>query len=358
MNKSRKPVLSLRLKVFLVLLLVVFIITAANYSSSLIFTKQSISDVMEKELSLALDIADTVVTTKIGLLKSNAEIIAARLANIETSDLQQAMELQMEEFEDFISLVVYDNRGKIAISGGAVAGEDLSGEDERIMSAFNGAKVLSSPHFCGEDGDLIMHVYMPIDSKRILSASVPGMLFSDILSQYRLWQTGSIFMIDSGGTFVASNNELYPDFVSEQRNFIHEAQNNPEVKDAGEFYQKMISTTQPGSGRYVFEGKERLCVYKYVTDSIVGWRIGVVAPLDESPQNSVRNSLLSASVLLLLLGILISVVVSDFAVIPFQKIETQNENLERLNITVREQALKIQNENERINLLLHATPLA
>ncbi|MCL1830934.1 MAG: ATP-binding protein, partial [Oscillospiraceae bacterium] len=143
-----------------------------------------------------------------------------------------------------------------------------------------------------------------------------------------------------------------------QRNLIEEAKTNPEMKTAGEIYSKMISSKSSGSGRYFYEGKERLCVYQYVTNSIVGWRIGIVAPLAESPQYNVRNSLLLSALLFLVLGLAASVVISKFAVKPFLRIESQNKQLGQLNKTILAQAEQIQNEHERVKVLLDATPLS
>ena len=348
--------MSMRIRTAFVIMLVFVAVTTANYFSSLVFTTTSITETMEQELLLALDIADTVVATNIGLLKSNAETVAERLINNETSeDMKAGMAAQMEEFTDFIALTVYDREGIYANYGIPLAHDVFNDESNYIQATFEGMRILTSPHFNSKSGDLVMHVFVPMDQHRILSATIPGMLFSDLLSQYRLWQSGSFFIIDSEGTFVANYRS---DLVLEQRNFIKDAETDPGMKTAGEFYQRMISTRESGTGKYFFEEKERLCVFKYVTNSIVGWRIGVAAPLAESPQYSVKNSLLYAAMLFTAVGFVLSIFISRFAVKPFVRIEAQNRNLEKLNATVQEQATLLLDERERIKVLLDATPLA
>gem|GEM_PF-477064 len=351
--RIKQATTSLRVKVALVLMLAFFVVTAANYFASLAFTRMSISDVMEKELSLALDIADTVVTTKISLLKSNAETVAARLNGYWPGDIEEAMEQQLLEFSEFLSLTVYDRSGVVAEYGMNAKHDIIQSDKELMQLAFDGALVLSSPHH-NFRGDLVMHVFVPMGKGMVLSADVPGMLFSEILAQYRLWDTGNIFIVDAEGTFIA-NYRSY--LVYERHNFIEEAKTDADLRTAGAFFQQAVSSSR-GSGRYFFNGEERLSVYKVVTDSVMGWRIGVAAPLNENPQRSIQHGLLFAAASFMALGILLSALISGVAVKPFERIEAQNRHLEELNDTVGAQAALIQEEHERIKLLLDATPLA
>ena len=363
MLKRIETIMSMRLRVTLVIMLIVLAITAANYLSSLSFTRKSITDTMEQELSLALDIADTVVATKIGLLKSNAETAAARILGADSDEeINDIMAAQMEEFTDFLSLTIYDRNGFVLNYGEPVNHDVFVTGIDYMHTAFDGVNILSSPHLDGEDGNLVMHVFVPLGDDKVLSATIPGMLFSDILSHYRLWQTGSVFVVDSEGTFVANYRS---ELVSERRNFVTEAKTNPEMKTAGDFYQGMILDEETGSGRYSFEGNVRFCVYKTVTDTMVGWRIGVAAPLNESPQRQVQIGLLWSAALFLVIGLVISVFVSRFIAKPFSRIEEQNTDIEAknteleiLNETVRAQAAELQDEYNRAKLMLDATPLA
>ena len=317
--------MSMRIKAAIVIVLIFLAVTVANYFSSWAFITRSITETMEQELSLALDIADDVIATKIGLLKSNAETVAERLLRSGSpGEMAEIMAAQMDEFDEFISFAVFTEDSVYASYGTTSAYGIFIGEVEYIQTALDGVKILTSPCYSGIARDFVIHVFVPMEPDKVLSATVPGMLFSDILSNYRLWQTGSMFIVDAEGTFVANYRS---ELVTEQRNFITDAQTDPDMASAGDFYRNMISTEDAGSGRYIYEGKERLCVYKYVTNSLVGWRMGVVAPLSESPQSSVRVRLLFAAVFFLAIGALISIFVSRIAVKPFVKIETQNRNL-------------------------------
>ena len=335
--------MTMKIKAALVIMGIVFILTVASFTLSSYLAQQHMTANIGEELSLALDIAETVVATKITLLKSNAETVAERLLKADSAQgMKEIMALQHEEFREFASLTVYDRNGIVLHYGNPVEHDVFQTESKLMRRVFdNGEKILSSPHYNSANGDLIMHVFVPMKPDMVLSATITGMLFSDILSRYRLWQTGSIFMIDENGTFIAN---YRPEFVTRQINFIEQAKTDSTLEEAGNLYQKMISSKDPGSGRYTLEGKERICVYKYVTDSIVGWRLGAVAPLDESPQSNAQNMLMLAALFFLIAGGIVSVILSGIVIRPFK--------------TIQAQAAQIQDEHERLKLLMDATPLA
>jgi signal transduction histidine kinase/DNA-binding response OmpR family regulator/PAS domain-containing protein/HPt (histidine-containing phosphotransfer) domain-containing protein len=334
---------------------IITVFTASSFFLSMRFTDQSMTKAMEQELQLALDIADTVVTTRISLLKSDAATIAERLSKTDSAqDMEALMEAQMEAFADVASLAVFSRSGLVVQCGEPISPNVFATEREYMLRAFDGESILSSVHYDALSGAFILHVFVPMDSDRLLSMTVPGMIFSGILSEYSLWQTGSIFLTDASGTFIANYRSS---LVLEQRNFAYEAASDPALKSAGEFYQAMIAGDH-GTGVYLYENQERLCVYKRVTGSKSGWYIGVAAPLAESPVRSTRDGLLFAAALFLAAGALISVFVSRVVIKPFQKIQAQNRNLESLNQTVQAQTSQIMDEHEKTKLLLDATPLS
>ena len=71
--------MSLRAKTALIIIIIVLIITSVSFISNLSFTKQKMTEVMEHDLALALDIADDLVSTKIRLLIADADTVAERL---------------------------------------------------------------------------------------------------------------------------------------------------------------------------------------------------------------------------------------------------------------------------------------
>ena len=330
--------MSMRIKAGSIIMAIVFAFTAASLILSLSFTQADITEITEQELTLALDIADTLVSTKISLLKSNAEVVAAKLGAVPDAELTDMMVAQIGEFSDFISFTVYDQAGTVANYGEPINHNVFLMERDYMQPAFDGECILSSAHYNGQSGRFVIHIFVPMAPDRVLSATIPGMFFSEILSEYRLWQTGSIFIVNEGGTFIANSRD---DLVLEQRNMIVEAGFDPKLDSAGQFYQKMISDGS-GSGRYMFEGLERLCVHKRVSGSLAGWYIGVTAPLKESPLKNLQSGLMLSTLLLLGLGAVVSLFASGVVVKPFK--------------TIQMQAAQIKVEHEQTTLILDAMP--
>ena len=322
--------MSLRVKAALVIILVIFVFTAVTLFSNLSFARHNMTETMEQDLALAREIADSLVSTKIRLLKSDAVTVAERL--LKTGSMDEMIELmasQMEEFADFTSLTVYGRDGVVANVGDPLHDDIMLLEGHYIQKAFDGERIISTTHYNSVNGAFIMHVFVPMGAEMILSATIPGTTFAELVSGFTLWQSGGIIIIDEEGTIIASRRD---DLVLERRNFIKEAKTNIHSREIGDFFQNMIHSGN-GSGTYPFEGVERLCSYKRITDSIAGWHIGVLVPLRESPQAKMQKALLFSAMIFMAVGILISILISGFAAKPFYKIETQNRKLEELNET-------------------------
>ena len=330
----------MRIKAALIIMAIVFAFTAASFFLSLSLTQRHMTDMMEQELALALDIADSEVSTNIRLVKANAETMAARLGTASETEMTEVMAAQMEEFKDFISLTVYDREGIAVHCGEPVNHDVFLLEQEYIQAAFRGEDFLSSAHYNNANGNFVIHAFVPMGQDRVLSATFPGQFFSNLLSEYKLWKTGSIFVVDERGTFVASHRS---DLVLDQRNFIEDAKTDHTFESAAEFYKSMI-VNDHASGRYTLEGQERLCVYKRVTGSKSGWYIGVVAPLRESPLQTVHDGLLLSALYFLAAGAIVSIVASGIVIKPF--------------VTIQTQAVQIRAEHARASLLLDTMPLA
>ena len=322
--------MSMRVKAALVIILIVFVFTAASFFSNLLFTRRNITETMEKDLALSRDIADKLVSTKINLLKSDANTVAERLFQTASIDeMSQAMASQIEEFPGFISLTVYGRDAIIANVGDPIHDDIMLMEGHYIQRAFAGERIISTTHYNSVSGAFIMHVFVPMGPDMVLSATVPGTTFTDLTSEFRLWKSGGIVITDEDGTIIAS---IRNDLVMDRRNFIEEAETNPESKEIGDFFHVMI-THDSGSGTYPFEGVKRLCSYRKISGSIAGWRIGVLAPLSESPEATMKSDLLFSSVVFLIAGILVSILISGLASKPFYKIEAQNKRLGELSET-------------------------
>jgi len=347
--------MSMRLKAILVIMSIVFIVTTANLVSNLSFTRQALHDTMEGNLSLVLDVADSLVSTKIRLLKSNASTAAERFLRADSQEeMREVLRMQLDAFPEFLALTVFDREGIIANYGTPITSAEVLNENRYIDLAYSGERILSSTLYDTDSNDFIMHVFVPVEPGKVLVATISGLTFADLLSGYRLWQTGNIFMLDEKGIVIAHFRE---NLVLGRHNYIEEAKTNPELQSTSDFLQKALSTER-GITTYHFDGVERLAMYKRISGSIAGWTIAVAAPLSESPKSNVQQALLLSFLLFLGLGTIAAFFISGFVVRPYKKIQAQNQSLVELSATVRAQVAEIYEAHERARVLLDVTPLS
>ena len=338
--------MSIKLKAFMVIMLVVFAATAASLFTGLFFTNRSLAETLEHDLSFAIEIADGLVSTKMQLLKSNAATMAERLLRAGSDkELTNIMKTHVDACPDCISQSVFTRNGLIASYGMRISSDEILAHSKQIEMAYNGMTTISSPFYCAGTNDFIMNIYTPLDHNRILSLTMPGLMFADLISGYKLWSTGNIYIVNEEGTIIA---DIESDLVLNQRNYIKSVEANPDLASEEErgisnFLHKMLSN-EKGVGIYSYKGIERLCSYRCITGTLLGWRVAVVAPLNESPKANVQQGLLFTALIFLIMGTIVSVFLSGFIVRPFKE-------LEKLNETVRAQ-------NERTRILLDEMPFA
>jgi signal transduction histidine kinase/CheY-like chemotaxis protein len=324
--------MSLRVKAALVIISIVLVFTAASFFLSFSFTRQKMTEAMEQDLALALAIGDDLVSTRTRLLIADADTVAERLLRIlPGEDMRAVMAAQLNIYPEFIALAVINREGIVSYCGEPVDYGFSRYDNPYKQVAFAGNPIITTTYYSQPSGALVMYVVVPMGDNMVLTATIPGTIFADMVSGYRLWQTGNIFIIDAEGAFIAS---YCPVLVQERRNFIFGVQSDPGLESVSGFFKKMLAADH-GAGTYFLNGVEHLCVFKLITGSGAGWRIAVVVPLNESPEANLRRGLLLSSLLFLLVGVLVSFFVSGIAVKPFYKIETQNRELAELNETIR-----------------------
>ena len=326
-KKKRK--IPMRLIVILVIIIVVLVSTIASFSISLTLNRQSLAETMENDLSFAIEIADGLISTKIKLLEMSALAMAERLQDAGSpEEMAGIMNAHIADCEECISQSVFSRSGMIASYGAPIGSGEIPAHSKEIEMAYNGETVVSSPFYSPGTGEFIMNIYSPLGSDRILSISVPGIMFTDIVTDYQLWDTGNIYMINEEGTIIAN---IEKEYVLNQRNFIKEAALSPESiteeeRGIGIFMQEVVSGER-GVGVYSYLGVERLCLYTRISESKTGWSVVVAAPLNESPTAGIQQGLFLAAMVFLLIGIILSLVFSGFVMRPY-------ENLERLHDSV------------------------
>jgi signal transduction histidine kinase/DNA-binding response OmpR family regulator/HPt (histidine-containing phosphotransfer) domain-containing protein len=325
--------MSIRLKIICINSSIALAITLASFGASSFFTQQRLLETVEKDLTVMSDIADRLVAAKIALLKADAGIIAQHLSIVSNEDaIRDVLQAEAKRFREFIGLTVFDEERRIAFYGESPTLESRL-KETYLQRALEGQSVISTTRM-DPNGKLVVHICVPVDGRRALSAAVSGFIFADMLENLTLWTTGSIFVLDENGTILVSKNRK---LVQERVNFFTFAKETRGKKASGSLFARMrgeengVGFFRVGSADESFDQTERICAFQRVSDSSPPWTLGVQAPLRESPAAGVKEGLLLAAGLLLALGFGLAVASANGLIRPFQLIEEQNRRLTELN---------------------------
>jgi signal transduction histidine kinase/DNA-binding response OmpR family regulator/HPt (histidine-containing phosphotransfer) domain-containing protein len=324
---------SIRVKVTLVLISLVIVVTSVHVGISLLAMQNRLTETFEEDVVVILNVADNLISTHFQLLKTEANIVAEKLANVPNSRIEHFLENILYMNKNFLSLTVFSHEGIIASYGDFPAPNALLSTSRYLPEAFAGRPVISTTYWDKSAEKLMMYVYVPIDKGRVLAVTIPGMFFSDLISDIRIRETGNIFILDNQGTTIAN---MRKNHVLDRWNFVELAKKNPVNKSMGDFFSKIISgDSRSGSGRYYLDGVERFCAWKRVSASTVGWSVGVAVPLHESPVIQAQLGLLFSGVVFMVIGIVAVFFISGKIARPLKMIEEQNKNLMELNMEVK-----------------------
>ncbi|MDR3175300.1 MAG: response regulator [Desulfovibrio sp.] len=316
--------MSIRLKVFLMTLSIVAAIVMTTMGTSLFFIRSSLENAIMGTIVLVSEIADSLVTTEINRLKGIAETAALRLMDARKEEWGQILKEQVSGDSLALGMAVFDRTGFVQSYGKVPMPASLA-DSPYVHKAFAGERIISTTRR-HPSGELVFYVGVPMQD-HVLCVTIPGMHFRDLLAPYKLWDSGTVYILDEEGTVIA-NERSY--MVAERYNSIRDASNDPSVRSAAEFTRRAIQGGK-GSGHYYLNGVDRLAVYTSLTGSKSGWILGVSAPPSESPAAPVDRYLLFTALFLLAMGLAAAFFTSGVIAKPFQTIEEQNRHLAVLN---------------------------
>lgn len=307
MNRGKKSKTSSLQKRFgklitlsIVLLAVVSILTGA------ISSYRGLLKNVDKDLSSIVQIADGDISGKISSLCSNAnrevQDAVTNQAQITLQDLSRA--------SSSLKTNGTDNSGAALVSADGTVQESTSDtlksvkftQDTAFKQALQGKTLLGSTISTG-DGSVFLPVYVPVNNQQdIVVFQLPGTALSEIVKDFRVGDTGNVFLLDSQGVMVAN---MRAELVNQRANFITDAKTDSSKQEAANVYSQMIAGKSSVSS-YAYSGVERVCSYRPVTDGN-GWSVGAVAPISEMT-SSIGGTVLMMTVFILLCAVLCEIV--------------------------------------------------
>jgi signal transduction histidine kinase/CheY-like chemotaxis protein/HPt (histidine-containing phosphotransfer) domain-containing protein len=285
-------VLSIRTKIVFIIVAIVIVITAATMAIGLVVGQRLFIKTVEATLLSMSNIASGMISSEIGKLKEETRFTAELIAKARLEDTQGILNEQMHLRKAYMEMTVTDNDGSL-----------VSGETTITTTSYNG------------EGVLVMYILTPVDDNRILTASLPGLYFSEFISPYRIWETGSLGLIDREGVIIADRRQFHR--IVERYNYIEWGKRDPEYRQIGETFQEIIENSE-GIAYYRLLGEERLCAY-HTVDGTDGWSVVAAAPMSETPLSQIWIMLIISSAFCLGMGVIAAVTAADNIAIPYEK---------------------------------------
>ncbi|MDR1899676.1 MAG: response regulator [Treponema sp.] len=315
--------ISIRIRILLIIVSIVVVITSSSLGVGLLFSRGRFLAAVETDMTLIASISERMVANEIGLLKEEARSMAEQISTAAPGDLAAAL-AEAAEKSRFKDIAILDSGGGIINHGAPSLTPNEYLVNSYTRRAFAGETVLGTTVW-DSMGKLVIRIWTPLGKNRVMAVVLPGLFFSDIVQEFTVWETGGIYIINAEGTLVAHMN---PSLVLKQRNYVEDADLDPSLKSAGEFFKTSLRE-KSGTGYYTFNGQERLCAYRAIEGSD-GFVLGVAAPSDESPLAQINQVLVISAAAFLLLGILAALFAANSIAVPFEQIGKQNIRLAEL----------------------------
>ncbi|MFP3090349.1 ATP-binding protein [Treponema sp. TIM-1] len=304
--------LSIRTKVIFIIVAIITGMTAASVLVGITLTHRNLIKTMENDMGVSGAIAEQLITEKVGRIRADMRLIAEKCRNLDDEQIDEVLrkEAAAHGYLD-IGLIYQD--GSIRSYGEKKPNYRLS-ENENARRALRGEIVMSTTQY-NDHGDFIMRFWLPLEN-RILVISLPGTVISDVLTQFSIWESGSIFALDHEGVMIA---HMRPQLILGRPNCIKMAEAEREYRPMAALFSRMIQG-EIGTGKYHYQGVPRICAFRPIQGTD-GWSLGIACPIGESPVSHVVGPFLISGAVFLGLGILAAFLAAGFISRPFEKTE-------------------------------------
>ena len=315
-------------RILIVIIAIAVVVIAFGNAVGAVFLTRSIRSTMGDDLLVAVDIADQFLTNELELFKLKAAEAAADIKLLYKSGEREGVLEQVLEkypaysgFSVFNETVLYDSCGKFSVS------PDLFYEPFMRAARAGGQAVSNTMH--NPDGSLVVYVSAPIEGTLVLAAAIPGQFFSNLLSQFRFWQTGHLFINDREGYVVAN---IRPVWVQERYNFLKMAEADSVYNDLAAMTRRGIAGER-GIARYSIDGVPRMCAFRPVSGSDGGWFVAIVAPLAESALKNIPSGILLICVITMALSVVAAFIGAFVLKRPYAEADRLRKDAEAMSIS-------------------------
>jgi signal transduction histidine kinase/CheY-like chemotaxis protein len=304
---------SIRIKVILIISVIIAGMTAASVIAGITLTRRNLVETIENDMSVSGAIAEQLIAEKVSHLRADMRLVAEKCRGLDERRIREVL-LHEAAAEGYLAIGLIDRDHRM-ISYGVKPPDPRVIENANARRAFTGEVVTSTTQF-NQHGDFIMRFWQPLEDGGTLVVSLPGTVISDVLSGFRIWNSGNIFALDREGVMIAN---MKPSLVFDRVNYIRLAESEPEYRGMAGVFSRMVRG-ETGVGEYSHGGATWICAFRPIGGA-EGWSLGVACPIVESPLSRAAHTFLISGAVFLGLGILIAFFVAGSIAHPFEKMK-------------------------------------
>ncbi|MDR0272291.1 MAG: response regulator [Clostridiales bacterium] len=289
------------------------------------FVMTNIENYIEADMMVVADIADRFISTELELLRSKTDLVARELLETNREDWSAILAREYEFYPQFFGMTIIDRQANIIASAGSVPAPPELIENEYVLRAFVGKKSFTST--VPTDDGVMIYLASPIPNETdcILIFTIDGFFLNNLINDYKVWESGHIFIDDREGTIIAN---IRQEWVQNRQNFILRSQNGESQYDALAEILRRAQSGMRGIGHYEMNGAPRICAYRPISGSDEGWFLGIVAPIAESPAGDVDRGRFMVGIIAFILSAFAAVAASVLIKKPFDEAAKLKEEAE------------------------------
>jgi len=318
--------LKIRTKALLTIIAIAMTITVLSLGIGSFSIRGGMENVVQNDMKMLANIASKLAAGRLELMRSESRHVAERLINVSTDQIispsrAPAVLAAAAKRYEYLSFALYDpNRDLIASYGEQLPDASFSRND-RAQRAYGGEAVVSSTELL-PDGTLVMRIYTPVRGGYLLISTLPGLVMSDLVSEFRILGQGNVFILDKEGIVVANGR---PEAVLERFNLLEMSRDKRVITDEDGLIARMVRG-ETGVGYYSYNGENRLCAYTPVNASD-DWVVGAAVPISATPVVQTERMEMISGVLIMMVASVVAFFMSRTIARPFEIIHEQNASL-------------------------------
>ena len=218
---------------------------------------------------------------------------------------------------DYLNIGIVDDNGRFLSIDGKTS--EIKDEDY-FKKVISGQRVISDPTVNSEDGSIFLYYAVPIKNNNqvvgAIIAAKDGYSLCNIIEDITYGKSGKAFVINKEGTTIAHSNK---EFVKRKDNNLDNAKKDPKLQSLANLYKLMVEG-KSGVGEYEYDGVVKYLGYAPIANT--GWSVSIAAPKAEvlSGLKNIERSVLTASLLFLLLGLIGGIIIAGFISKPITEI--------------------------------------